>query len=132
MTNNILSVRSTKDLEQVAADLETAVPNHRFGIIAKHNLTATMAKKGVELGRECLIFEVCNPHQAKTVLEADMEISTALPCRLSVYRDGDETVISTIRPSALFEFFHADGAEAAAAEVESAMEAIMSEAASVA
>jgi Domain of unknown function DUF302 len=32
---------------------------------------------------------VCNPHQTKKVLEANLEISTALPCRISVYQEGE-------------------------------------------
>jgi uncharacterized protein (DUF302 family) len=40
-----------------------------------------MAKKGVEFAHECLIFEVCQPQQAKKVLEQNMSVSTALPCR---------------------------------------------------
>ena len=37
-----------------------------------------MAKKGVMFARECRIFEVCNPHQAQRVLEANLEVSAAL------------------------------------------------------
>jgi uncharacterized protein (DUF302 family) len=45
-----------------------------------HNLKETTTKKGVEFARECLIFEVCQPQQAKKVLDENMSISTALPC----------------------------------------------------
>ena len=38
-----------------------------------------MAKKGVEFTHECLVFEVCQPQQAKEVLERNMSISTMLP-----------------------------------------------------
>jgi uncharacterized protein (DUF302 family) len=48
-----------------------------------------MAKKGVEFSKECLTYEVCNPFQAKKVLEANPSISTALPCRIAVFEEGD-------------------------------------------
>ena len=70
-------VESTKPLERLASDLAQAVVNHKFGVLGVHDLKQTMAKKGVAFARECRIFEVCNPHQAKKVLEANLAISTA-------------------------------------------------------
>jgi hypothetical protein len=36
-------------------------------------------EEGVEFTHECLIFEVCQPQQAKKVLDQNMSVSTALP-----------------------------------------------------
>jgi uncharacterized protein (DUF302 family) len=79
---------SRKPIDRVAADLEAAVVRHRFGVLGMHDLRAAMVQKGVAFARECRIFEVCNPHQAKRVLEANLEVSTALPCRISVYEEA--------------------------------------------
>ena len=84
-------VESKKPLKELAADLEKAVVSHKFGILGVHDLKAKMAEKGVAFARECRIYEVCNPHQAKKVLEANLEISTALPCRISLYEEGGRT-----------------------------------------
>ena len=81
-------VESAKPLDHVAIHLGAALARHKFGVLGVHDLKAKMAEKGVPFARECRIFEVCNPHQAKTVLEANLEISTALPCRISVYEEG--------------------------------------------
>jgi uncharacterized protein (DUF302 family) len=122
-------VESRKPLDQVAKDLEAAVTRHKFGVLGIHDLKATMAKKGIEFARECRIFEVCNPHQAKKVLEANLEISTALPCRISVYEEGGVTKLATIKPSAMLELYGTPGLKAVAQEVEATIEAIMAEAA---
>jgi uncharacterized protein (DUF302 family) len=45
-------------------------------------------EEGVDFSRECLIFEVCQPQQAKKVLEENMSISTMRPCRISLYDEG--------------------------------------------
>ena len=87
-------VESTKPLARLAADLEQAVARHKFGVLGVHDLKAKMAEKGVPFARECRIFEVCNPHQAKKVLETNLEISTALPCRISVYEEGGKTKLT--------------------------------------
>ena len=84
----LFEIQSNKNLEAIDLGLQEAAARHQFGIITVHNLKETMAKKGVEFDGECLVYEVCNPHQAKKVLEANGAVSTALPCRISVYRSG--------------------------------------------
>jgi len=65
-----------------------------------------MAKKRVEFGRECLIFEVCQPQQAKKVLEENMSISTVLPSRISLYEERGKTILATLKPTALLTLFN--------------------------
>jgi uncharacterized protein (DUF302 family) len=122
-------VESTKPLARLIADLEQAVARHKFGVLGVHDLKAKMAEKGVPFARECRIFEVCNPHQAKKVLETNLEISTALPCRISVYEEGGKTKLATIRPTALIELYRTPELKGVAEEVEDTMVRIMAEAA---
>ena len=88
-----------------------------------------MAKKGVAFARECRILEVCNPHQAKRVLEANLEISTALPCRISVYEEGGVTKLATIKPTSLIALYPNPELRGVAEEVEATLNRIMEEAA---
>src|SRR6266508_5870080 len=122
-------VESKKPLEQVAKDLEEAVTRHKFGVLGVHDLKATMAKKGIAFARECRVFEVCNPQQAKKVLEANLEISTALPCRISVYEEGGVTKLATIKPTAMIALYGTPALKGVATEVEATIVAIMAEAA---
>jgi uncharacterized protein (DUF302 family) len=52
-------------VSDAAVALQAAVQANHFGVMPVHNLKETMAKKGVEFAHECLIFEVCQPQQAK-------------------------------------------------------------------
>ncbi len=122
-------VESRKPLDRVAKDLEEAVARHKFGVLGVHDLKAKLAEKGVVLSRECRIFEVCNPHQAKKVLDANLEISTALPCRISIYEEGGVTKLATIKPTAMIDLYSTPGLKDVAREVEVTLEAIMAEAA---
>ena len=122
-------VQSRKPLDRVAKDLEAAVARHKFGVLGMHDLRAKMAEKGVSFDHECRIFEVCNPIQAKKVLDTNLEISTALPCRISVYEEGGVTKLATIKPSALIDLYTTPGLKDVAREVEATLEAIMGEAA---
>jgi len=124
----LYEVESTKMIDQVCEDLEKAVVEHKFGVMTVHNLKETMKKKGVEFDRECRIFEVCNPHQAKRVLEKDMDLSTALPCRISVLTEGGKVKLATLKPTALISQFNVPELESVAKEVEETLIQIMKKA----
>src|SRR5512145_3342751 len=104
-TSMLHVIESAKTLDRIAKDLEAACARHKFGVLGVHDLKAKMAEKGVAFDRECRIFEVCNPQQAKRVLERNMEISTALPCRVSVYEEGGVTKLATIKPTAMIALY---------------------------
>lgn len=125
----LIKISSAKSLQRIALDLPAAIQANNFGLMHTHNLRETMARKGVPFARECLVFEVCNPLQAKKVLEGDMAISTALPCRISVYEEAGQTVLATLRPSTLLALFQAPQLAPIAAEVEAAIMKIMRQAA---
>ena len=122
-------IESSKPLDRVAEDLQEAVARHKFGVLGVHDLRTKLAEKGVPFARECRIFEVCNPHQAKKVLEANPSISTALPCRISVYEEGGITKLATIKPTALIALYATPELKKVAEDVETTLERIMVEAA---
>jgi len=125
----LIRFSTSKSVSEAAAALQTAVQAHHFGVMQVHNLKETMNKKGVEFTRECLIFEVCQPQQAKRVLDQNMSVSTALPCRISIYEEGGKTILATLKPTTLLAMFQTVQLEGVAEEVEDAMVKIMQEAA---
>jgi uncharacterized protein (DUF302 family) len=126
----LIMFTTNKTVNETAAALQAAVPANNFGVMHVHNLKETMMKKGLEFAPECLIFEVCQPQQAKKILEGNMSVSTALPCRISIYEEGGKTVLATLKPTALLAMFNASQLEVVAQEVENTIIKIMKEAAS--
>ena len=126
----LIKFSTDKTVSETAVALKAAVQANHFGVMQVHNLKETVAKKGVEFARECLIFEVCQPQQAKKVLEQNMSVSTALPCRISIYEEGGKTILATLRPTTLLAMFNAPQLERVAQEVEDTIVKIMKEAAS--
>jgi uncharacterized protein (DUF302 family) len=59
-----------------------------------------------------------------------MSVSTALPCRISIYEEGGKTILATLKPTALLAMFDVPKLEEVAQEVEAAIVKIMKEAAS--
>ena len=109
-------VETPKSVEQAVADLQTAVQRHKFGVLHIHNLQETLKKKGVDFPNACQILEICNPQKAKEVLSEDMDLNMALPCRVSVYSEGDKTKIGMMKPSAMLKALSASPALAEVAE----------------
>ncbi len=125
----LIKVFTEKTVKETAAALQTAVKANHFGVMQVHDLKESMARKGVEFSRECLIFEVCQPKQAKKVLEENMSLSAALPCRISIYEEAGKTVLATLKPTVLLGMFKVPQLEGVAQEVEATIVKIINEAA---
>lgn len=127
---NILYEKTAEgSIEEVGARLEQAAQNHKFGVLGIIDLKAKMAGKGVEFGPECRIYEVCNPHSAKLVLEKNLSIATALPCRIALCRAAGNVTLSTLLPTELLSMFETPGLAEVAKDVENDLKAMMDEAA---
>ena len=127
---NMVYEREAKgDIDTVGKRLEAAVKAHGFGVIGILDLQAKMKEKGVEFANPCRIYEVCNPVKAKQVLEADMRISTALPCRISLYMQDGGVRLATLLPTATIGLFGLPSLGSVAQEVEHAIKGMMDAAA---
>jgi len=126
----LVTTSTGKTVSETAIALHAAVQANHFGVMQVHNLKETMVNKGVEFDRECLIFEVCQPQQAKKVLDQNMSVSTALPCRISIYEEGDKTILASLRPTILLGMFDSPQLEGVAKEVEDTIVKIMTATAS--
>ena len=113
-------------IDDIVAKIEHAAKDNDFGVLDVHDLKQKMASKGVDFAPECRIVEVCNPHRAKEVLENNMAISTALPCRISVYEEGGKVKIATIRPTYMLSLFDSPALKSVAQSVEETIIKIIS------
>lgn len=125
----LYQIKSNKPLDEIERGLQESAVRHKFGVIAVHDLQETLKKKGVDLAMECRIYEVCNPGQAKKVLDADGAISTALPCRISVYGSPKGYTLATMRPTEMMKAFENPAIEPVAREVEAVILQMMQDAA---
>ena len=126
----LVKLSTDKTVSEAAAALQAAVQANHFGVMQVHNLKDIMTKKGVKFAHECLIFEVCQPQQAKKVLDENMSVSTALPCRISIYEEGGKTILATLKPTTVLAMFNAPQLKSVAQEVEDTIVKIMTQAAS--
>lgn len=113
--NLYYTVASRKPFEQAVDDLDAAVRRHQFGVLHVHDLGATLRNRGQAFAGECKVFEVCNPRHAAHVLDLDLRLNMALPCRISVYTQAGETRIGMIEPERMLGMLSDDPALASVA-----------------
>ena len=122
-------VDSDKPVKQFLEDTQQAVKANNFGVLNVQDLQATLKSKGFDLANPCYILDVCNPQQAVNVLNEDMGMNVALPCRLTVYSEDGKTRLAMIKPTALLAALSdSDKLARVAAEVEETLLRIMEQA----
>jgi len=125
----LFEVRTSKSIEEVDKALREAAARHRFGVLGVQDLQQLLEEKGQQLSIQCRVYEVCNPQQAKAVLERNPAFSSMLPCRVSLYESGGKLTVSTVLPSGLSQLIPGTGMDDIVADVQHSMRAIVEEAA---
>lgn len=123
------SKHSLRSSEEVETRLREAAARHKFGILHVHDLKQTLHSKGIELSSECRVYDVCNPQAASKVLTAEMQVSTVLPCRISIFSNDEGCTIATVKPTDLLKATGLGGIEEFAADIEGEVLAMIEEAA---
>ena len=85
---------SNKSVQEVVDCLKEVCAKYKFGVQHIHNVTETLKSKGINLGNECQIVDICNPIIAQKFLSEDMSLSIIMPCKISVYSQDGETIIA--------------------------------------
>jgi len=111
--------------EQVLAAVKEAAQAQGFRVSNVHDIAASLRKDGIEREPVATV-EVCNSKIAAQVLKAEPRLASIMPCRVAVFQQGNETVVSMVRPSSLMTMFPLKPeVKSAAAQVERSMEAII-------
>ena len=99
-----------KAFEQAAKDLNKAVGSHGFSVMHNYDFAEIFKVKKVLFGVKdsgfqelCQVFEVCNPTLARRLMESDMKLNMALPCRISVFTESGEVKVGMVSPLKLID-----------------------------
>ncbi|HBI03782.1 MAG TPA: hypothetical protein DDY49_07115, partial [Paenibacillaceae bacterium] len=55
------TITTDKSIQEAIESVETSLQNHKFGVLWKLDIPATLKNKGVEADFKFHVFEVCNP-----------------------------------------------------------------------
>ncbi len=120
MTDFIFEVRTQKSFEEMVEAIEAHTQVNGFRVLHTHDVQATLAEKGF-IREPLKIIEVCNAKYAYQALNIEATVSLLMPCRINVYIEGEQTLISTLRPSAFVHMFEKPELENFAADLDRAL-----------
>ena len=125
----LITVETSKDFDKVVQDLQEISKSKGYGVMAVYEVHNILEGKGFPINYKCTIVEICNPKAASQALSVKAEISTLLPCRVSVIERGDKVVLSSIAPTEMLTQFKTPELEELAKSVEADIKGIIEEAA---
>ena len=97
--------------DDARARITDALKQEGFGVLTEIDVKATMkAKLDVDF-RRYVILGACNPNLAHKALSADLGIGLLLPCNVCVWEEDGASVVSVIRPDAMFSVVKTPGME---------------------
>ena len=109
MSTNI-GMRITLNLPYAQAVQKTmdALKEEGFGVLTQIDMQATLKQKlDVDI-RRYVILGACNPPLAHRALAANLDIGLLLPCNVTVYEEGDGSVVTAVDPVAMLGVLQGD------------------------
>ncbi len=88
-------------IHETITKLEEELKKEEFGILWSFNVKDKLTEKGITFDQDFVILEVCNPKEAKKVLEQNPYVSYFLPCKIVVFKEKKHTKIGMPRPTFL-------------------------------
>ena len=95
------TVKTQKNIDTVIDDITRNLKEIGFGVLETLDFKKILTDKGLKFEDDYKLMEVCNPHLAKQVLEANPDLGLLLPCTIAVYQKNNENFISLARPTSL-------------------------------
>jgi cytochrome c oxidase cbb3-type subunit 3 len=97
----VVEVRSDLPVAELIPLLKMSIRSHNFAFIRQTTLDEGLA----EVGEKVHILHFCSFGLLDKALRTDERVGSFLPCKIAVYREGEQTVMSAINPKALSPLF---------------------------
>ena len=92
----ILRGETTESFDDVILELDFAITERNFRITGRNTIGKGLRERGYTDFPDVEVIHFCNLESAREVLLLDPGFVAQMPCRLTVHRQGDKTVISVI------------------------------------
>jgi uncharacterized protein (DUF302 family) len=95
-----IGIRATLNLpyEQAIQKTTDALKAEGFGVLTQIDVQATLKQKINADFRRYVILGACNPTLAHRALSANLNVGLLLPCNVTVYEEGDGSVVTAVDP----------------------------------
>lgn len=121
-------VKTNKSFSTAVEDLKKSLIENNFGVLWELNFKEKLEEKGLDFHQNFKVLEVCNPKQAKEVLDLHIEAGYFLPCKMVVYEKDNSVYMGMMRPTSMISMFGQDNLLSIAQHVETVLKKALDEA----
>ncbi|MEB1807265.1 MAG: DUF302 domain-containing protein [Bacillaceae bacterium] len=97
------TVETNQSVKETIKRLEANLLEDKFGVLWEFDVQQKLNQTGLEFDQSFTVLEVCNPQEAKRVLDNNKLVGYFLPCKIVVYTDDQKTKIGMPKPTALIQ-----------------------------
>jgi uncharacterized protein (DUF302 family) len=100
-----IKVSSKSNIEDVVSKIPNTCETYNFSLLKEYNYHEILDSKGFPIKRKVFIYEVCQAKMASKILTSNPEFSIFMPCKISVYEQGNNTIISIMNMEIMLKIF---------------------------
>ena len=89
-------ISSKQPIEKVIEKVPAACEEKKFALLKTYVYHDIVESKGFPIDRKVFIYEICQAKSAAAMLTDFPHFAIFMPCKLAIYEDNGETIISTM------------------------------------
>ena len=97
---SLLTVTTTKSMQQTLADLKDAIANNNYVFIRQQNIDSRLTDVARENGQVILVY-FCNFNMLDRALKKDSRVGVFLPCRITLIQKSGYIEMVAINPKVI-------------------------------
>lgn len=97
------TIETENNVDDTIENLKQNLLRENFGVLWEFDIKEKLQEKRLGFDESYIVLEVCNPHEAKRVLEKNKMVGYFLPCKIVVYSDQGTTKIGMPKPSSFIQ-----------------------------
>src|SRR5699024_9060191 len=103
MSHNMFhyTVKTIESFHDAINTLESQLKTESFVFIWKFDIKETLENNEFDFDQSYRVLEVCNPKEAKDILEKNSLVGYFLPWKIVVYEENNSSMIGLPRPTQL-------------------------------
>lgn len=91
-----LKMVSNQSIEKIAQHVPAECEKNKFALLQTYIYHEIVESKGFPIKRKVFIYEICQAKLAAKMLTSNPEFSIFMPCKIAMYENEGQTIISTM------------------------------------
>ncbi len=106
----VYKIITNQPIEQLAEKIPAACEQNKFALLYTYVYHEIVESKGFPITRKVYIYEICQAKTAAAMLTDFPVFSIFMPCKLAIYEENGNTVISTMNMEIMLNAVHSNTA----------------------